>query len=80
MLSLPDCCNAKKRDTKNFTAQVFGMVVCSREQWGCSDRREMNDASHDLHDSVTMATFVSQLEKDHLQKSSGYGRHLWFFK
>lgn len=32
----------------------------------------MNDASRDLHDSVTLATFVSQLEKDHLQQSSGY--------
>lgn len=55
------------------------MVVCSRPQLGHGDTRDMNDAPHDLHDSVTLATFVSQLEKDNLQQSSGYGRGICGF-
>lgn len=65
---------SQKHDKNHF----FWMVVYSWLLWGHDDRREMNDASHDLHDTVTVAAFVSQLEKDHLQQSSGHGRHLWF--
>lgn len=39
------------------------MVICSRPQRVRVDGREMNDTSHDLHDIVTLATLVPQLEK-----------------